>query len=131
MENQDQVQPRRSQRQRKFVDRLQLDFRRRRQSKSVDYRKLQREIKEKRKREIEENRDSQNPESKKAKFQEAKNDDQSFAAPQKNYDAAGKPIYAICKLRNPSPNFCEIFEPGVGTKKFRTVADFEMNIFYY
>jgi len=42
MENQDQVKPRRSQRQRKFVDRLQLDGRQR-QRKPIDYAKHKRE----------------------------------------------------------------------------------------
>ena len=70
MENQEQVQPRRSQRQRKFVEKLQLDFRRRRDSKPIDYRKQRRQRKEKRKRENEEKNDSQNLKSKKAKIQD-------------------------------------------------------------
>jgi hypothetical protein len=78
MENQEEVQPRRSQRQRKFVDRLQLEFRRRRESKPINNRKhrRQREEKaaEKRKSDNEANRDSQ-PKSKKAKFHETKKDD--------------------------------------------------------
>jgi hypothetical protein len=122
MENQEQVQPRRSQRQRKFVEKLQLDFRRRRDSKPIDYRKQRRQRKEKRKRENEEKNDSQNLKSKKAKIQDDQKKD--------NNDAAGKPICAICAIRS-SGNFCEIRKPGVPTKKFRTFADYENNIFYY
>ena len=76
MENQEQVQPRRSQRPRKSVDRLQLEGRRRNDSKRINYDKhrRQREQKaaEKRKRDLEADSLDSQPKSKKAKIQETK-----------------------------------------------------------
>ena len=77
MEKQEQVQPRRSQRQRKSVDRLQLEGRRQ-ELKPIDYQKQRREREgktaKKRKHNFEANFDSQ-PKSKKEKLQETRKDD--------------------------------------------------------
>jgi len=107
MENQEQVQPRRSQRQRKSVDRLQLEGIR--ESKPLPYRELRRvrlqKAAKKRKRALEEiqeirskfenSLDSQQK-SKKAKFQETKNDDTRLAEP-KNYDDDCKLLCIFCE----------------------------------
>ena len=111
MENQEQVQPRRSQRQRKSVDRLQLEGRRQK-LKPIDYEKhrRQREQKaaEKRKHNFEADTDLQ-PKLKKKKLQKTKKDDQAFVVPQYNYDADGKPICVFCDESFddlPFPNIC-------------------------
>jgi hypothetical protein len=107
MENQEQVQPRRSQRQRKPVDRLQLEGIR--ESKPLPYRELRRvrlqKAAKKRKRALEEiqeirskfenSLDSQQK-SKKAKFQETKKDDKRLAEP-KNYDDDCKFLCIFCE----------------------------------
>ena len=125
MENQEKVQPRRSQRQRKFVDRLQLEGRRRK-PKPIDYEKhrRQREQKaaEKRKRDLEADSDTQ-PKSKNAKLQDKK-PNKVLSVPQYNYDADGKPICVFCKnsfdlLELPSPNVCGQLRCKEEMKKFK------------
>ena len=129
--NQEQVKPRRSQRQRKFVDRLQLEGRRRK-SKPIDYQKhrRQREQKaaEKRKRDFEAISLDSQQKSKKPKLEDKK-PDKVFSVPQYNYDAGGKSICLFCQNsfdHLPSPNFCGQLRCKEEMKKFEENLDFHL-----